>query len=763
MTDQNIINNNENNELNEIDNSISNGDQTKETDQIKETIPNTSNRDLEIVVTQEDQNVPSTEFSKKLQIGNTKLLIVDKEEDVISGEAPNCCVLGSPEHVAALKAKINELKSHSEQLEREREEALARSDSVSNQLDTLAGELSRLGHHNSNSKNGEHTIHATIHTFGPLHNLEIIEDDDDSSEDEHKYDRIMRQPKIRQYWHNKNLHREAEERRVSFTELFWDLIFVAVIGNLGHDLVEDISGTNIERFILTFYPIYKIWLDMTVYMNFYSTEDLFEKFFLLFEMMLVIIMGTHALDIFDNTVTIYLVSYVIARLTFMILHILHAAWIPLFRTSFMNTAWGVFIPCIIWIVAIFVPRNKANIAMWTAIAFENLWSGLMPLYVRFGRRLFHKIDAKEEVVVDTTRENKAPVNDPSSPTSPVSPVSPFSRTSTTTSRSPHPHKAMRTRGTEYQWKWKHLFSIFELSEYRPAMNIEHYSERLGLFAIIALGEGVLGVLYTSFNPRPDGQLGKAILGLLIAYNLHWIYFIVDGSKQFQHALRRHIVTGLLFGVIHFPLNMALIAFGASLGKIVQLRDFPGAHNIPTNEVGSHALVAESSSPSESTPTEVDSHNDSYDPHNAPLFWLYSVTLAISLYCMGIIGVLHKGLDEDNYLRIPKSYRIILRFIIGTICLLLPLSKVNSLNLVVITSLLSLFLVLVETYGRLRKGVPLFGKCEDDVIIHPEYKKYIRWRWGNKDLNKRTWSTGILRKKKGEKRRENDTSNIILGE
>jgi hypothetical protein len=148
-----------------------------------------------------------------------------------------------------LKAKINELKSHSEQLEQERKEALAHSESVSSQLDTLVGELSRLGHRNNNSKNGEQTIHATIHTFGPMQNLEIIEDSDD--EDEHKYDRIMRQPKIRQYWHNNNLHREAEERRVSFTELFWDLIFVAVIGNLGHDLVENISGINIERFILT--------------------------------------------------------------------------------------------------------------------------------------------------------------------------------------------------------------------------------------------------------------------------------------------------------------------------------------------------------------------------------------------------------------------------------------------------------------------------------------------------------------------------------
>jgi hypothetical protein len=98
MSDQNNnIIHNENNELNEKDNSISNGDQTKET-------PNTSNRDLEIVVTQEDQDIP-LEYSKKLQIGNTKLLIVDKEEDIVSGDAPNCCVLGSPEHVSQLKLK----------------------------------------------------------------------------------------------------------------------------------------------------------------------------------------------------------------------------------------------------------------------------------------------------------------------------------------------------------------------------------------------------------------------------------------------------------------------------------------------------------------------------------------------------------------------------------------------------------------------------------------------------------------------------------
>ena len=62
---------------------------------------NSRNSDVEIVVTQENPNVPLG-YSKKLQIGGTKLLIVDKEENVVSGEAPSCCVVGSPEHVGKL-------------------------------------------------------------------------------------------------------------------------------------------------------------------------------------------------------------------------------------------------------------------------------------------------------------------------------------------------------------------------------------------------------------------------------------------------------------------------------------------------------------------------------------------------------------------------------------------------------------------------------------------------------------------------------------
>jgi hypothetical protein len=40
------------------------------------------------------------EFSNKLKIGGQNILVVKSEEHIISGDsAPNCCLIGSPEHV----------------------------------------------------------------------------------------------------------------------------------------------------------------------------------------------------------------------------------------------------------------------------------------------------------------------------------------------------------------------------------------------------------------------------------------------------------------------------------------------------------------------------------------------------------------------------------------------------------------------------------------------------------------------------------------
>ena len=91
---------------------------------------------------------------------------------------------------------------------------------------------------------------------------------------------------------------------------------------------------------------------------------------------------------------------------------------------------------------------------------EIFWRAFVPIYKRYGaRRITKKHDDLGFERVDTTASST-------------------------------PHKAMKTKGTEYQWKWIELFSLFKITEYIPAINIEHWSERFGIFTIICLGEGV---------------------------------------------------------------------------------------------------------------------------------------------------------------------------------------------------------------------------------------------------------------------------------
>ncbi|CAG8487368.1 7485_t:CDS:10 [Ambispora leptoticha] len=668
------------------------------------------------------------EYSKKLEIGGQKVLVVENEESVISGEgATEYCVLRSPEHIAALKAKIDELKLNSERIEKERQEALSQSESVSRQLNVLVRELKQLGH--NTDSDSEQTIHATVHTFGALQKLEIIADED---EEHDAYDRLIRAPRVRQYWHDGTLHREAEERSSSFTELFWDLVFVGAVGILGHQLINNISSEgaeSLEIFFITFYPVWRIWLDMQSYLNIYSSNDLIQKFLMLWEMIIIITMVGHSRDIKGETGQTFIVAYVIGRMSLFVLYMSLAQVIPLFRVALVSYAWGIFIPSVLWIVASFVSSENKKALIWAAIAFDIFWQGFVPIYNRFGTKNpanhVHTRDF-ERVGTITDKETGAK----SGGTLP--PVLPLSRVAT------RPHRAIKTRGTEYQWRWKDWFSVFKIQEYRPALNIEHWSERCGVFIIICIGEIVFAIIQESWNAKPDWILGKSILGLLLAYDLHWIYFDVDASQRFQHALRRHVITGVLFGFAHFPLAMSLIAIGNSLSVIIAARDFSGGDLIPTGPGASEEVHAESAS----TQTSVDE----------PVYWLLSGSLALAIYCMAFIGVLHKSLDEQDSLRISKKNRIALRIIVGATYMILPVAKLNSCDFLIIVSLLSLLLVMVETYGRLRKKDPLFGNCDDDIIgdVHGEAgRRYIRWRWGPNTSNQDRWSRGILRRRRKE--------------
>ncbi|KAJ3039490.1 hypothetical protein HDV00_012170 [Rhizophlyctis rosea] len=101
-----------------------------------------------------------------------------------------------------------------------------------------------------------------------------------------------------------------------------------------------------------------------------------------------------------------------------------------------------------------------------------------------------------------------------------------------------------------------------------AMNIEHCWERFGLLTMIVLGELVVSILWTSKDDQFEATYAATILGLTITICVQWIYYAIDGGKQFKHALRRNPLTAFLFQLLHLPLHTTLVLSGGSLSILI---------------------------------------------------------------------------------------------------------------------------------------------------------------------------------------------------
>ncbi|ODO11235.1 hypothetical protein I350_00010 [Cryptococcus amylolentus CBS 6273] len=110
----------------------------------------------------------------------------------------------------------------------------------------------------------------------------------------------------------------------------------------------------------------------------------------------------------------------------------------------------------------------------------------------------------------------------------------------------------------------------------PVVNIEHATKRLGAFFVIVLGEMVIRVEYTAAKGEMgvSHEFGKAALGLMVAWALNYLYMLPsEPSAEYEHALRRSWLTGVLFNLqlppsFHWPLSASLVLASSACGKMV---------------------------------------------------------------------------------------------------------------------------------------------------------------------------------------------------
>ena len=81
------------------------------------------------------------------------------------------------------------------------------------------------------------------------------------------------------------------ERRVTFLELFFDLVFVVIVAQLSHRLAEHPTWGGVGWFVFLFFAVWSSWTNGTLYYDLHGTNDVSVRVFTFAQMLAVALMG----------------------------------------------------------------------------------------------------------------------------------------------------------------------------------------------------------------------------------------------------------------------------------------------------------------------------------------------------------------------------------------------------------------------------------------------------------------------------------------
>lgn len=159
----------------------------------------------------------------------------------------------------------------------------------------------------------------------------------------------------RPIWQKPRLHEDPHQhRKVTWLELFFDLVFVVVISELVHLLSLDIQG--ITNYVFLFIPAWWIWIGVAYYNDRFETEGLDSRLFTFILMLPVAGLAIFSHHISHDNYVGYGICYSVARLLILILWSRAAIHEPRFRpvAQVLMVGYGVSIALfmgLLWVSA----------------------------------------------------------------------------------------------------------------------------------------------------------------------------------------------------------------------------------------------------------------------------------------------------------------------------------------------------------------------------------------------------------------------------
>lgn len=181
-------------------------------------------------------------------------------------------------------------------------------------------------------------------------------------------------PHALNYFKDGVLFRTKGERTSGKTELFLDLLYVAIIANVAGQATEEASWAALLRYLLFFFPYWTVWADVKDFTNYYYSEDLSQRFYIMWILVLLALsVNSHSAVLESTAGAAYtIVPYMLCRLSLAVTHLIYSFYIPEHRPQQRLYFCFLMVTTCLWIPVIFVSTRKKIAIAVVAIVLEHV-------------------------------------------------------------------------------------------------------------------------------------------------------------------------------------------------------------------------------------------------------------------------------------------------------------------------------------------------------------------------------------------------------
>lgn len=172
-------------------------------------------------------------------------------------------------------------------------------------------------------------------------------------------------------WQPPVLRHDAEDaEQVTWLELFFDLVFVASLIQLGNALSDDVTWAGGARFTLVFFVLWRNWAGTTSFLNRFAVDDWQHRLLVVGQMFAVGNLAIQTPGAFDERSAEFALSYVAARLLLVAMYARVRVQVPGVRSSATTYVLSFGAGALLWLVSVLLPTDVRPVVWLLAVGVE---------------------------------------------------------------------------------------------------------------------------------------------------------------------------------------------------------------------------------------------------------------------------------------------------------------------------------------------------------------------------------------------------------